>query len=266
MGRLRGFLWLAAGLVVAALAGVVGFMTLSGAAPTEAEPQVGAPPQAAVVVAAQRIGVRSLLTVEDLEMKDVPVDAIPETAIRQMGDGVGKITLTELYPGEIVLSQRLVNPDVIAADGRTAVVINEDQVLMAFPAGDLMSNLNVLKPGDHVDLLLSYELPADTVTTGGLPGPVAGPTEEGTELVTFSLIQNVVLAQIMRGGEEGGATAYLLTVSPQDALLLKYVKDIGATRDLVLRAPGVEVDFQTDPVDLDYLINRLMGAGAGETP
>lgn len=265
MGRLKGFLWLAAGLVVASLAGVVGFMTLSGATPSEAEPQLGAPPQVAVVVAAQRIGVRSLLTAEDLEMQEVPVDAVPETAVRQMGDAVGKITLAELYPGEIILSQRLVNPDVVAADGRTAVLINDDQVLMAFPAGDLMSNLNVLKPGDHVDLLLSYELPADAITTGGLPGPVTAPAEEGTELVTFSLIQNVVLAQII-GGEEGGTTAYLLTVSPQDALLLKYVKDIGATRDLVLRAPGVEVEFQTDPVDLDYLINRLTGAAAGETP
>ncbi len=265
MGRLRGFLWLAAGLVVAALAGVVGFMTLSGAAPQGEEPGVAAPPQVSVVVAAQQVGVRARLTAEDVEMMEIPVDAIPESAVRQTEDAVGKITLTELYPGEVILEQRLVDPDIVAGNGRTAVVINDDQVLMAFPAGDMMSGLGVLKPGDHVDLLLTYDLPADTITGEGPPGPIAGPTEGETETTAFTLMQNVELTQIIQG-EEGGATAYLLAVSPQDALLLKYIKDIGPTRDLVLRAPGVEVDFQTDPVDLDYLINYLIAAGEGETP
>jgi pilus assembly protein CpaB len=262
MGRLRGVLWLAAGLVVALLAGVVGFMTLSGAAPQEADQQVGAPPEVSVVVAAQQVGVRSRLTAEDVEMREMPVDAIPETAVRQMEDAVGKITMAELYPGEVILEQRLVDPDVVAGNGRTAVVINDDQVLLAFPAGDLMSNLGILKPGDHVDLLLSYELPADTITTGR-PGPIAATAEEETELTTFTLLQNLELTQIIKG-EEGGTTAYLLAVNPQDALLLKYIKDIGPVRDLVLRAPGVEADFDTDPVDLDYLINFLIAAVEGE--
>jgi hypothetical protein len=48
----------------------------------------------------------------------------------------------------------------------------------------------------------------------------------------------------------------LLTVDPQDALVLKYVTDVGGTMDILLRAPGVEGEFETFPVDLDYLINR----------
>ena len=264
MARMRGFLWLAAGVVVAVLAGVVGFMALSRAATAEGEQPIVAAPRVEVVAAVQRVNVRSLLSVEDLEVVELPVDGVPESAVRRTEDAVGKITLAELYPGEVILQQRLVDPNVIAADGRTAVVIDDDKVLMAFPAGDLMSNLSILRPGDHVDLLLSYELPADAIATER-PGPIASPAETGPELVTFTLLQNVQLAQIIRG-QEGGTTAYLLTVSPQDALLLKHVKDIGAIRDLVMRAPGVEVDFPTDPVNLDYLINRLIGAGAGETP
>lgn len=253
---------MAAGLVVAALAGVVGFMTLSGVAPQEADQPIGAPPEVSVVVAAQQVGVRSRLTAEDLEMREMPVDAIPESAVRQMEDAEGKITLAELYPGEVILEQRLVDPDVVAGNGRTAVVINDDQVLLAFPAGDLMSNLGILKPGDHVDLLLSYELPADTITTGR-PGPIAGTAGGETELTTFTLLQNLELTQIIKGEEES-TTAYLLAVTPQDALLLKYIKDVGPVRDLVLRAPGVEADFDTDPVDLDYLINFLIAAVEGE--
>jgi pilus assembly protein CpaB len=250
---------LIAGLVVAALAGVVAYMTLSRATTPETGEPVVAPPQVSVVVAAQRIAVRSLLTAEDLELKDVPVDAVPETALRDIGEGVGSITLVDLYPGEVLLTERLVDPDVIAADGRTALIINDDQVLMAFPAGDLMSQVNVLKPGDHVDLLFSYPLPTGEV--GAVPG--AGPvTQEaaggGAEQVTFTLLQNVVIAAITGGGEDGGARALLFTLSPQDALVLKYMKDAGGNVDLVLRAPGVEIEFPYDPVTEDYLINRYL--------
>jgi pilus assembly protein CpaB len=260
MGRLRGFLWLTAGLVVAALAGVVAYMTLSRAAVRETGEPVAAPPQVSVVVAARRIEVRSLLTAEDLELREMPVDAVPETALRDVEEGVGRITLVDLYAGEVLLTERLVDPDVVARDGRTALVINDDQVLMAFPAEDLMSRVNVLKPGDHVDLLFSHQFPAGQVGVAPGAGPVAQGTagEEEEEQVTFTLLQNVVIAAITGGGEEESARALLLTLSPQDALVLKYMKDAGGIVDIVLRAPGVEVEFPTDPVNLEYLINRYL--------
>jgi pilus assembly protein CpaB len=254
MARLRGFVWLAAGLVVAVLAGIVAFVTLSTAAPREGDQPAVSPPSVSVVVAARRIGVRSLLTAEDLELKDVPVDVVPETALRKIEDGVGKITMVELYPGEIILEQQVVAPDLVAANGRTAVLINDDQVLMAYPPSDLMSHINVMKAGDHVDLLFTMNLPADALTAGGRPGPVA--MERGSEPTTFAVLQNVVIAQIVSAGEDEGPAALLLTLDPQDALVLKYVKDAGANLDIVVRAPGVEGEFDMFPVDLDYLINR----------
>ena len=254
MARLRGFVWLAAGLVVAALAGIIAFVTLSSAAPEPAEQPVSAPPTVSVVVTTRRIEVRSLLTAEDVAVMQVPVDAVPDSAVRDTEEAVGKITMADLYSGEILLNQRLVDPDVIAADGRTAVVLNDDQVLMAFPAPDLLSQLNVLKRGDHVDMHLTMNLPPDALIEGA--DVVRAQTEEGVQ-TTFAVLQNVVISQIMYEGEDGGVRAFLLTVDPQDALFLKFIKDIGANMDLVLRAPGVEGEFELVPVDLDYMINRL---------
>ena len=54
----------------------------------------------------------------------------------------------------------------------------------------------------------------------------------------------------------GAPDLVLLSIAPQDALALKYAVDAGGAIDLVLRAPGVEKPFVTDPVDIDYLINR----------
>jgi hypothetical protein len=56
----------------------------------------------------------------------------------------------------------------------------------------------------------------------------------------------------------------LVTVSPQDALALKYAVDAGGTLDILLRPPGVTRPFLADPVDVDYLINRYrIPTGAG---
>ena len=53
MGRMRGCLWLTAGLIVALLAGFVGYATLQRATGAQAQ-QPAAAPQVPVVVAAAR--------------------------------------------------------------------------------------------------------------------------------------------------------------------------------------------------------------------
>jgi hypothetical protein len=50
--------------------------------------------------------------------------------------------------------------------------------------------------------------------------------------------------------------AYLLALSPQDALILKHLQDTGAKFDLVLRAPTSIELFDLTPVIPDYLVDR----------
>jgi len=271
LGRLRGFLWLLAGLAVAALAGIVGFITLSRAA-AQTNGEARAKPGVAVVVAAHAIGLRSALTAEDLVVKEIPIDLLPEGAIADVEDAQGKVSLVELSPGEVILAHRLMDPNVISGDGRLALSVAEDQVLMAFPATDLMSKVGILKPGDHVDLLISLHFPANRgmeIVAG--ESEAAGPRQE-EELATFVVLENVGIAAFIGGPssdqESGGLVpsgakktstvqALLFTLSPQDALVLKYVKDAGAVQDIVLRAPGSERPFSTEPVDVDFVINRF---------
>lgn len=258
MGRLRGCLWLTAGLVVAVLAGGVAFISLQRATAAGTVDDLDSARLVPVVVASEAIVVRSQLTVANLEVIEVPVDTTPEGAIGSVDQAVGKITLVDLYPGEIILAQRLLDPNVITGDGRLALVVADGEVLMAFPAQDLMSRIGVLKPGDHVDLLFSLEFAQE--------GQGA---EEDEEQVTFNLLQNVTIAAIVGsqnadGTVEGQPDALLLTVSPQDALQIKYAKDAGGIVDIVLRAPGVEQPFSVEPVDADYMIRKYgipIGAG-----
>ena len=264
MARMRGCLWLTAGLVVAVLAGVVAFLTLSRAAPAGDATTAG--PQVSVVVAARAVTVRTQLAEQDVALKQVPVEAAPEGAVPDLASAVGRVTLVDLYPDEILLAQRLVDPNVVGGDGRMALLMAADQVLMAVPAADLMSQVGVLKPGDHVDLLFSLAFPYYTAVQAqpaeaGEAGTGAVAAEEEDQQVTFNLLQNIVIAAVVRatnaqGEETGVPQALLLTVSPQDALTLKYVVDAGGVLSIVLRAPGAEGPFEIEPVDQNYLIDR----------
>ena len=256
MGRTRGCLWLTAGLVIAMLAALVGYLAISRATVRQAAPAGGAP-DVPVVVAAQAVKVRSPLTEKDVVIRRMPVNAVPEGALRDVRSAVGKVITTDLYPGEAIVQQRLADPNSKSGDGRMALMVAANEVLMAFPASDLMSKVGMLKPGDHVDMFFSLKFPSNR----GLG--VAGAGAKDDEMATFNALPNVVLSAIVAGnapaaasGSQPSPQAILLAVSPQDALVLKYVKDAGGSLDMVLRAPGAEQPIATEPVDVDYLIRR----------
>ncbi len=252
MGRSCGCIWLVAGAIVALLAAAVAFVTLNQAT-TNRVPEGTGGRTVPVVVVVQAIPARTVLDAAMVEVRDVPAVTAPTEALSQVSDVIGKITLVDLVAAEVILSSRVVDPTLLSNDGRMALVMAEGEVLMAFPAGDLMSSVGVLKPGDRVDLLFSLDFPTNRMSGDG--GGRAEPA-------TFSLLQNVAIAAIVsppavEEGQTSAPSAFLLTVSPQDALTLKYVKDAGGIMDIVLRAPGDEQLIETDPVDIDYMINRF---------
>lgn len=264
MSRMKGLIWFVAGIILALLAGFVAYSTLTRVAETPVQPG-DAGPVVKIVVANRNIPARTLLTLEDLVEADFPADAVPDGQINGINDAVGKLTLVPIYSGEPVTAQKLVDPNVVGADSRTSVFLNTDQVLMAVPAQDLMSRVGVLKPGDRIDLLYSLPFPENR----GIGGAEAA---DQSEQSTFVLLQNITIVgmtgsiqpvQVETTAPEDVAAsttlrpdALLVTLPPQDALTLKYLIDAGGILDVVLRAPGVERPFETNPVDIDYLINR----------
>ena len=183
MGRLRGCLWLTAGLLVALVAGVVAFMALSRAA-AQRSGVAEEVAQVDVVVAAGRSPVRTVLTADNLRVKQMPVNAAPEGALQQIDQALGKVTLVELYPDEVILAQRLVDPNVLPPDARMALALDGDKVLIAYSADDLLSKVGMLKAGDHVDLLATLSFPANRGGAGEAPA-------------SFSVLQNQVIAAVL---------------------------------------------------------------------
>jgi len=80
--------------------------------------------------------------------------------------------------------------------------------------------------------------------------------EEGTAPVAATVVENASGTPVPTPTPNPGARnvrAYLLVVSPQDALVLKHLRDAGANFDLVLRSPTSKEEFELSPVMSDYL-------------
>ena len=276
----RAIILIVGGIAVA----VLGFFLITrlvqqSLIPTGAPPPAATPITEKVLVTTRGIPLGAVLAPEDLELKDVPVELAPLSRLTDVLAAVGKITNVSLVAGEMVLPHHLTD-STNAPYRNLGFTLQDDQVLLAFPIIDLMSSLNILKRGDVVDILASLTLaPANP--------EALTPEEEQPEpkLYTLDAMQRITITAIVVDlvSEEQPASsapiqapgqaatpqapsetnraqtkpvALLLALNPQDALVLKHLKDSGAVFDLVLRSPNSTTLFETTPVDSQYLIDR----------
>jgi len=246
LNRRRGCLWFAAGLILAVLAGTLAFITVQKAASTPK--QVEEVPRVKVVVAARDISLHTVITDADLALREEPADVVPDGALTAQEDAVGKLSTVNIARGEIVLPGKLIAPDYVGP--QTALVMDPKQVVIAFPATDLLSSVDVVRPGDRVEILFSHDFGKDPSL------------KKSTGMNTLTILQNVRVAGIIydskdpKTGSHGPAKAILLAVDPQDALVLKYLRDSGASQDLALRSPAATGEFNVSPVNGEYMLQR----------
>jgi Flp pilus assembly protein CpaB len=269
------------GLLVAILG--VGFLIIgvymvtrlaASAATPQIEEPVAEPQTRDVVVAARDVMLGTRLVAEDLTTIQVPIEMAPRDVMIEPGAVVGRMLTADLVQGEMVLNHRLADPTNFSRD--LAYQLEDDQVLMAFDPADLMSTLNIIQRGDLVDILVTISQEAPQVQSGDA---VVTELNEEEEIVvrnfTFAAMQRLGITAVVVDvvqAEGGGTTtaaisqnqtgvserlrAYMLALSPQDALVIKHLRDIGARFDLVIRAPTSEALFDLRPVISEYLVDR----------
>ena len=274
--RTKAILVILAGLVLVAVGVFASYLLLLRIQADQAPPPV---PEdvveveivwADVVFVTRDLFLGDRLVPTDLELTSVPVELVPRTAIADPEDAVGKFIKTDLVQGQMLLSHNLADPTNNNQD--LSFILSDDNILMAFPATDLMSTENIPQRGDIVDIFATF---SQTVTTAGDVFTDTGEEEE-TQTRTFTLdaLQRVEVTALvvdvieqepdenLEPGQtaEGAPTrvtnirAYLLALDPQDALILKHFKDTGAIFDIVLRAPTSTVQFELTPVTEQFII------------
>ncbi len=237
--------------------------------PASAQPTPQPETRLMVVVASHDIPSGRVLSQDDIVLEEIPLQYVPRDTISAFDLAVGKITKTDLFQGEMILSHNLANPTGQIYD--IAYVLDDTHVLMAIPATDLMSREALIKRGDIIDVLATLSIPAE-------PSIGEQDLEDGDDLtpklVTFGAFQRLNITAIVIDiiqnedvdapidgfpeREQVVLQAYLIALDPQDALVLKFIKDNGGIFDFVLRAPTSTGEFELTPVTAEF-IKELYG-------
>ena len=214
-----------------------------------------------VVVAVRDIDANTVITTSMLTTARFPADLVPSDTITDPKDLVGVSAKTRIYAGQMLFKRQFV------ASGRTGLSasIPKDKVLVAFPSTDILNSTGALRPGDHVDILLSLPISGTTrLDSGSQTGSQL--VGAGKALVAQTTLQNIEVYsnggpvapdQAGSEGSAGGGGAKIVTflVDPQEALILKFVKDSGGIIDFVVRSLEANQVNATDPVNIDYLVD-----------
>ena len=274
MSRISGCLWLGVALVLALVAGGAAFITLQRASVAPAGQTLSA--TTSVVVAAHPVAIGSLLSEADLTVQSLPAGALPMGTMAAIGEAAGQVSTVPLNTGEMVLANHLTKPDITALNA--AFTLPEGKVAVTLASEDLLSDVSMVQSGDHVNVMYSLKIKRQ-VQNSSAGGSASGYDQQSEERqYTFGTLQNVTVVSVMRSAlkEEvqassatgdakqaqaqaqpvGAARAYILALDPQDALVLKYLKDAGAAMDLALRNVTDETDHVAKPVDVKYVVDR----------
>ncbi|HMO57058.1 MAG TPA: Flp pilus assembly protein CpaB [Roseiflexaceae bacterium] len=248
-----GWILFVLGLVLAIGAGALVYVVLQQQATTAAEEarraalaEFAPVPTVSMPVAARAINIGTTLSAQDITTRDFPVDLVPSTAITRTEDLEGRIATRAIGAGELFSQSQF------SDDSTTGISqqIPQGRVLFTFPIIDLMAQSNLLRDGDRVDLLLTF--------------PVLDLAGEPTGNTTALTLQNIDLFRVLRSGDaEQGAEAppiaLVFSVTPEDAVMLKFIKDIGGTIDFTLRSPlDRDNTFTPPPIDQRELQDRYL--------
>jgi pilus assembly protein CpaB len=334
-----GRIFIIIGVVLFIGVAIIGLIYLSGAfrpAPQatpepgeDVEPTEEPSEMVEIVVAAQNIPRGTRITEENnaVVLAKWPQDSVPPDTLLDPAAAYDRIARTDIVLGMPIIDGMLTNtPGDLAATGSDAALqIPSGRVAYAIAVAGNSSVAWAVRPGDHVDVLLSllvvdldedYQtaLPSRKITcltgvtaegsltvqctevpvgrTEFLPNgavTIEGPRgDQIPRLVTQMTVRDAIVLQVGKWPEESalamaqpeptavpvdedeeGEAAptplppepplmqwVTMAVTPQDALVLKYSEEAGASMDLVLRPTGDTSTVDTTAVTLQYLFEQ----------
>lgn len=202
-------------------------------------------PDDLVTVAQARVDLSkdSVITQEMIEMTELPGNYIHPDAVQKSEDIVGKIALSDISSGEIILKQKVLEPG--AKADRLAYQIPNSKRAVTIGVDSIGGVAGFVQEGDHIDIYATLDVPA----TGG-----TGDEEAYTVLA----LQDIMVLAVGMGSsseksKEGAAKTITVAVSPQEASPLILASERGVIR-LALRSPVDHARTSVPPLQLPGLL------------
>ncbi len=223
-----------------------------------------------------------------IELRPMPIEYVPVGALRSLEGTSGMLAAGPIPQGTVIHPDMLITPAELLQQGELGKLVEPGLIAVAMPIDELSSVSYGIKPGDHVDIMMSFyfvDLDQDTQVAEPICAPLC-PGGEGQQEASVSgqwprlaaqlTLQDIEVIgvgrwnkqeptpeqqeQAERAGEPIPVELpkYItLVVSPQDALVLKLAREYGASIDLGVRAQDDAQQFTTQQVTLDYILARF---------
>ncbi len=271
---MRGRLLLLIGILLSLGSGCLVFFLMSRQAqqPTQI-------PTRKVIVAVQDLPAGTPIVPDAITFMDKPINEVPADAVSSPEKLRGKVAAVDIYRGDIITTDMLTTKEKILQE-KPISLIPPGKVAFTIKVDELSSVAYSIQPGDYVDVLVGIDfVDVQRETQCQFPCPEGFTGEQIPRHVTQLTIQN---AQVLNVGlrtappittGEGASPAetqeaqttpqpisysyVTLLLSQQDALVLKYLREIGAIIDLALRNPDDKSVVSTEAVTIEYILRRF---------
>ena len=257
--RNSGFIWWIGALIFAGLAGLLTLSVLRQNVPSS-EANVNTRP---VVVAVVDVPFRRSIGETEVAIRELPIDSIPEGAATTLDQVIGKMSTVDMFANEPFLVQQLVTPEIVTQ--QVALTVPKGKIVTAVPTTSRLVSNRLVRPGDHIDLLATFEVEVMRDQGGG-PMPTSVGLLQDLEVYAIILpVANVDEGtDAINGRSEGGVfrtsdaegQSILLAIDTQDALAIRHILDVGGELDLAVRASGDDTVADVVAVDQFYLAER----------
>ena len=291
----RGTILIAAGIILALGTTVVVFALLrTGGQAPPAPPEATPEPMVKVVIAAQEIPALTEIPADAVGTLDIPKSAVTPEHLLDPEAVVGKKAMTAIVRGSFITTDILLDESKVLELGYNASLnVPEGKVATAFRTTQLRAVAGAVQNGDFVDILISYWMLDTEAEPAAAQGEEAAEVPTSYILLAQLLLQDV---EVLRVGPWAGVavppeappeevpaeeaapeatpeaaegegelapvpldqeTVLTLLLDQQDALVLKYARESGASIDLVLRGHDDDTKVRTETVSLEYVMTRF---------
>jgi pilus assembly protein CpaB len=218
-------------------------------------------------------------------LADMPKDYVPQGALRSLEGTEELIAAGPIPQNAVIHPSMLISLAELAQEGALGKLVEPGLLAVSFPINELSSVSYGIRPGDHIDVLMTFffmDIDQETQVTEPICAPFCpdGQTQAslGSQIPRAAAqltLQNIQILGVGRWAQEmtpeqeeaqaqtGEAVQvelpqYItLMVTPQDALTLKLARELGAKIELAVRSEEDMQTFTTQQVTLDYVMARF---------
>jgi pilus assembly protein CpaB len=220
-------------------------------------------------------------------LADMPKDYVPQGALRSLEGTEDLLAAGPIPQNAVIHPSMLISRAELAQEGALGKLVEPGLLAVSFPINEMSSVSYGIRPGDHIDVLMTFsfmDIDQETQVTEPICAPFC-PSPEGQTQASLGAqipraaaqltLQNIQILGVGRWAQEmtpeqeeaqaqsGEAVQvelpqYItLMVTPQDALTLKLARELGAKIELAVRSEEDMQTFTTQQVTLDYIMARF---------